>query len=365
MNGRNDFGAQPGSVFASPLRTLAGALLFVVAVFLAASALYILDGWSVSDATYMVILTIFSVGFGEVRPIDTAYLRSVTIGTMIMGCTGMIVLTGALVQWFASIQLRNLLGLDVMRNEIERLSGHTIICGFGRIGVQLAKELHAAHSPFVILERDPVKLAEAQALGYLCCKADATDEAALGLAHVERAKVLATVLPDDAANVFITLSARSLNPAIRIIARGEAPSTESKLFHAGADKVVLPTHIGAERIAELILFPHTDRFVAANEPMRDMKRGLHELGLELEATQVASDSAMVGRSVSEAEHMGRGAFFIVQIDRVGGQSIVHPGENIRIEAGDNIVLVARGSRVSAGALFSLAAAPVKTGRTYY
>jgi len=315
------------------------------------STLYVLDGWSLSDATYMVILTIFSVGFGEVQPIDTGYLRTVTIVTMLLGCTGMIFFTGALVQLFASIQLKKVLGLDFMETQIDRLTDHIVVCGFGRIGMQLAKELHNSGSPFVVLEKDAAKIAEAQELGYLCLRADATDEGALHQAHIERARVLATVLPDDAANVFITLSARSLSPRIQIIARGEAPTTESKLFHAGANKVVLPTHIGAERIAEMILFPHTEHYVAANEPLREMKRGLHEFGLELEAVPVPEGSVMVGRSVGEAERRGVGSFFIVQIDRPNGQSIAHPGEDVRIGGGDNVLLVVRGSRVSAGTIF--------------
>jgi voltage-gated potassium channel Kch len=281
MAGNDSRSSDAAGVFASPHRTLVGTLFFVVAVFGAATIGYLAAGWNLGDATYMVTLTLFSVGYGEVRPINTPYLRDLTIATMVLGCTGMIVLTGALVQMFAAIQLRRLLGLDRMQAQIERLNGHVIICGFGRIGVQLAKELHGAGNPFIVLERDPGKIAEAQALGYLCLRADATDEGGLRTARIDRAKILATVLPDDAANVFITLSARSLNPAIEIIARGEAPSTESKLFHAGADKVVLPTHIGAERIAEMILYPSTAGFVAESTEMRDMKRGLHEFGLEL------------------------------------------------------------------------------------
>lgn len=353
------------SVFASPLRTLVGTLIFVAIVFVAATTGYVLAGWNVADAAYMVTLTIFSVGYGEVHPIAGPYLRTLTILTMVLGCTGMIVLTGALVQMFAAIQLRGLLGLDRMQAQIERLNGHVIICGFGRIGVQLAKELHAAGTPFVILERDGGKIAEAQGLGYLCIRADATDESGLRSARIDRARILATVLPDDAANVFITLSARSLNPGIEVIARGEAPTTESKLFHAGADKVVLPTHIGAERIAEMILYPNTARFVADSAEMRDMKRGLHEFGLELETVTAVERGAMTGETVGEAERRGRGAFFIVQIDRANGQTIAHPGEDVRIETGDNIVLVVRGSRVSAGAIFSTSAGPRKTGRSFY
>jgi trk system potassium uptake protein TrkA/voltage-gated potassium channel len=365
MAGNDVSSSDMAGVFASPARTLVGTLVFVGLVFVAATTGYVLAGWKLGDAAYMVTLTIFSVGYGEVHPIDTSYLRALTIFTMVLGCTGMIVLTGALVQMFAALQLRRLLGLDRMQAQIERLNGHVIICGFGRIGVQLAKELHGAGNPFIVLERDAGKIAEAQGLGYLSLKADATDESGLRTARIDRAKTLATVLPDDAANVFITLSARSLNPRLEIIARGEAPTTESKLFHAGADKVVLPTHIGAERIAEMILYPSTAGFVAESAEMRDMKRGLHEFGLELEMVTAVDKGAMTGETVGEAERRGRGAFFIVQIDRAGGQSIAHPGEDVRIESGDNIVLVVRGSRVSAGAIFTTQAGPRKAGRAFY
>jgi trk system potassium uptake protein TrkA/voltage-gated potassium channel len=353
------------NVLGSPVRNLVGTMLFVLFIFLASTGGYVEAGWSLGDAAYMVTLTIFSVGFGEVRPINTEYLRLLTTGTIILGCTGMIVLTGALVQVFTVFQVRKMLGLDQVQTRIDRLTSHVIICGFGRIGVQLAKELHSAGSGFVILERNPAKIAEAQTLDYLCFAGDATEEAALRAVGIERARVLATVLPDDAVNVFITLSARSLNDKLEIIARGEAPTTERKLFHAGADKVVMPTHIGAERIAEMILFPSTDRFVEASPQMRDMKRGLHEFGLELEAVTVMPRGALTGETVGEAERRGRGAFFIVQIDRASGQTILHPGEDVKIMAGDNVVLVVRGSRVAAGAMFSAPAGPIKVGRTQF
>jgi voltage-gated potassium channel len=126
----------------------------------------------------------------------------------------------------------------------------------------LAKELAAIGASFLVFERG-----EARELGHLCLHADATDEAALKLAGIERARVMATVLTDDAANVFITLSVRGLNAGLQIIARGELPSTGKKLLQAGADKVVLPTHIGAERIAELVLSPETARCIRGSERM--------------------------------------------------------------------------------------------------
>jgi Trk K+ transport system NAD-binding subunit len=185
-------------------------------------------------------------------------------------------------------------------------------------------------------------------------RADATDEAALQSAGVMRARTLATVLSNDAANVFITLSARSLNPELEIIARGELPNTESKLLHAGATKVVLPTHIGAERITELILYQETARFIRGSERMRDFERVLQSLGLELEVVVAASGSPIVGETIEAVEQQANGAFFIVQLNRREGEAITHPDGTTMIEAGDGLVMVGRG--VKARALSGLFAA---------
>lgn len=357
-------GEAAGAMLGSPAQGLVRALAFVSTVFVAAVIGFILLGWSIGDAAYMVLLTIFSVGFNEVHAINTPALRGLTMATILLGCTGMIVLTGALIQFLTHLQLRRLLGVDRMKAQIEKLAGHTIICGYGRIGQQLARELAAARQSFLIVERNPAKLAAAQEAGHICLAGDATDEISLQAAGIDRARVLASVLPDDATNVFITLSARNLNPALEIIARGELPSTEGKLIHAGADKVVLPTHIGAERIAEMILYPGTARFLSDSSPMRDLKRGLHEFGLELEAVTIPKNSALTGATVGEAERRGNGHFFIVQIDRPGGQSFVHPAEDVRIEAEDTVVLVLRGSKVAAGAIFNAPKSAVKMGRGF-
>jgi voltage-gated potassium channel Kch len=333
-------------------------------VFMVSTVGYAMAGWPLGDAAYMVLTTVYSVGYGEVRPVDTAFLRIWTIATIVMGCTGMIVLTGALIQVFNLYQFRRFLGLDRMQNDIDRLDAHAIICGYGRIGVQLAKALTEARHPFVIIEREAAKAEEARAAGYLTITGEATQEETLAQGRIDRARVLVCALPDDAANVFITLSARSLNPAVQIIARGEAPTTESKLFHAGADKVVLPTHIGAERITELILFPATESMLGDIREVGAIKSNLNAFGLDLEVVTAGERGALTGQTVGEAERRGSGAFFIVQIDRDGGQSIQHPGEDVRIEPGDLILLVVRGSRLSAGAIFNAPQRPQRHGRMF-
>jgi voltage-gated potassium channel len=349
---------------ASPIRNLTSIVAFVVAVVVLATLGYMHAGWSFEDAIYMVLITVFTVGYQEVRPIDTAYLHVVTLGTVVLGCTGMILVTGALVQVFTSLQINQLLGLNRVKTDIDKLKDHVIVCGFGRIGVMLAKDLRAGGASFVVLERGDKRFAEVTELGYLCLQGDATDEEALIAAGVKRAKVLATVLPDDAANVFITLSARALNRGLQIIARGEAPSTETKLLQAGADKVVLPTHIGAERIAEMVLFPETARFIRGSAEMRDFEKVLHNLGLDLEVVVAAERSAADGVTIGELESRAKGAFFVVQINHRSGEVITRPPRETAIQAGDGLVVVGRGAG-EVNSFFATPAGRPRAGRMHF
>ncbi len=333
-------------LLASPLRNLVFGVAYILVIMFAATLAYTLAGWGLGDAFYMVVLTIYTVGFDEVRAVDTPVLRAITITLIVLGCTGMIFLTGALVQLITASQLQQMLGLKRMHSQIGRLSGHVIICGFGRIGSMLARDLHAGGAAFVILERDGLRLGEARERGYLFLEGDATNEAALSAAGIARARCLATVLPDDAANVFITLSARSLNRGMTIIARGEAPSTENKLLQAGADRVVLPTYIGAERIAEIILYPGADRILENSAHTESFARDLRTLGLELEVVSVEAGSPGVGRNVAALEQMAEGAFLIVGLNRRDGESVSRPGGGEIIQAGDGVVLVGRPGRAA-------------------
>jgi voltage-gated potassium channel Kch len=348
----------------SPIRNLVMIVGFVGVVMVAATLAYMHAGWSLTDASYMVVLTIYTVGYGEVRPIDTNYLHVVTMGTMVLGCTGMIVLTGVLIQVFTALQLRALFGVDRMQNAIAALDGHVIIAGYGRIGLMLANELKVAGRELVIVERNAAKIAEAEAAGHLCLAADATDEVTLVSAGINRARVLATVLPDDAANVFITLSARSLNPRIEIIARGEAPTTERKLRHAGADRVVMPTHIGAERIAELILFANGG-IARDGAAAQDAELLLQSFGLDFETLIVPANGGLTGMLVSEAERRGNGSFFIVQINRKVGGVLTRPDPDTRIEAGDGIGFISRGNSFAVRALFDVPPQPIRAGRSMF
>jgi voltage-gated potassium channel len=325
----------------TPFRNLLFVVSAMVVIGAGAVSAYVMAGWSVADAFYMVLLTVYSVGYGEVRPINTPYLHAVTMATIVVGCTGMIVFTGVLVQALTVSQIRQLLGANRMRSDISKLKNHVVICGYGRLGVMLAHDLAAGGAPFVVLERDEDRVEEARAAGHLALEGDATDEGCLRAVGIERATVLATVLPGDATNVFITLTARGLNAGLRIIARGEAPSTEKKLIQAGADEVILPTHISAERIASMILYPDQTTDTGDPRQMREITAVLGDLGLELEVTVAAEGGALAGRTVAAIEAGIDGAALVVAINRRGGDTVDRPGGDVRIDVGDGLVTVGR------------------------
>lgn len=320
----------------------ASATAVIVAVFTLG---YRMAGWSWGDAFYMVIITVFSVGFGEVMPIHDPWLRAWTIAMIIFGCTGTIFITGTLVQWLTQTQIERALGGKRMENEIDKLTNHAIVCGCGRIGRMIARQLESGKIPFVIVDRSPERVAEARESGWLSLQGEATDEGFLRTAGIARARVLATVLPDDAANVFITLSARNINPAIQIIARGEVPSTERKLLQAGADKVVLPAHIGADRIAYLILHPNArEIFGQKTKDRLAFEHHLDELGLDVEEIEIGAGSPWVQHTIGEVEREAAGRFLAVAIVRKEGGTDVNPDPSATLLAGDALVVMKRAAR---------------------
>jgi Trk K+ transport system NAD-binding subunit len=347
------------SIFDSRANNLIYGVIFVLAISALALAGYMHSGWNFGDSLFMVVLTVFTVGYGEVHPLDTVELRTITILLMVLGCTGMIFLTGALVQFITLSQLQQMLGLTRMNKQIDELKDHVIICGFGRTGNMLAKELRAGKSQFVVIEPDHNRFLEAQALGYLCINLDAAEESVLKQAGIERARALATVVSSDPVNVFITLSARSLNKTIQIIARGEEPSTEKKLLQAGANAVVLPAHIGAEQVASMILFPAIAGIIQYSERRRQLELDLRTLGLEIEVVVAAEGSAFCGLTVDEIERKAERSFFIIAIEQAGSRSAERPDPATRIKAGDGVTILGRAGRADVLSKFNEPAAQVQ------
>lgn len=226
-----------------------------------------------------------------------------------------------------------------MRSEIDKLSGHVIICGFGRIGQVLAEELTAAKHLFVVVDSTPERIAMAQERGYLAMAGNATEEEALIDAGIKRASVLATVLPDDALNVFITLSARNLNADLSIIARGELPTTHKKLVQAGANQVVLPTMIGAQRMASLIRRPVLDDVLHDAMGRQRLDEDLSRLGVRLQELPVPESSPVIGKTIGDIEVHSEGACLIVGIRHSHGKTISNPGSDTLLSVGDTLLVI--------------------------
>ena len=230
----------------------------MVVTCLVATVGYRLAGWEWIDAVYMVTITIFGVGYGEVNAIDENWLKLFTIVVIFAGCSSLIYVIGGIVQMLTEGEIERMLGNRVQTREIEQLSDHTIICGYGRVGQMLAAELQSQGESLVVLDRNEDRVQLAIDDGFHAMVGDAVGDDTLQKVGLLRARAFATVLPDDATNVFITLTARDLNASIRIIARAESPCTERKLMRSGATNVVMPAAIGAMRIAQLAMTEKQD-----------------------------------------------------------------------------------------------------------
>lgn len=331
----------------SSVRHLRNGTTFLFVVCCVAIAGYMIAGWTFIEAVYMAIITVFTVGYEEVHSVDHPALRIFTIGIIVSGCTCYLYIGGALVQFLIEGQIENALGKRRMSKTIEKLRNHTIICGFGRVGRMLATELEEAGHPFVIIERREDIEEELQEMGYLFFRNDATLESSLVAAGVRNARSIAVVLPDDAANVFITLSSRNLNPGLSIIARGMTPSTEGKLIQAGADRVVLPEHIGAERIAGLILRPTASSMITDGVLISHIANDLADMGLDVEEFSIPKGSNLVGMSPTDLESAGSSAFLIVAVVRSTGETIHRPSSATRFEEGDIIIIVCHSGEIPA------------------
>jgi len=302
---------------------------------------YVVAGWNLLDAVYMVVITIFGVGYGEVRHLESNGLRIFTMGFIVSGCSALIYIMGGFFQMITEGEINRALGRHRMQKQISTLNQHVIICGFGRIGRILVRELTQAGKSVVVVDTVAARCADALEAGALVLEGDATLDSTLRLAGIDRALALATVLPNDALNVFITLTARSLNTSLRLIARGEDPLTEPKLRQAGADEVVLPATSGGLQIAEHIVRPAI-LSVLDDAESRGRLRELAALGLGVRAMRIPAGTRGVGRTVAELEQLHPG-LLIISIRRKDGTTVNAPSARDVFADDDEILLLGHDS----------------------
>ncbi len=325
---------------ARPIRRLVAGLLFFVGTCAAGVVGYRLAGWSTIDAFYMVVITIFGVGYGEVRPVETPGLRAFTSGVIVAGYGAALYAVGGFVQLVTEGEINRALGARRMNRGIRQLRDHTILCGYGRVGRILAERLTTKHTELVVIDTDREKIIEAEGDGHLVVLGDAADESVLAEAGVRHAAQLAAVLSDDSANVFVTLTATGINRHLIVIARAENPASESKLRRSGADHVILPAAIGADRIANLITRPSAEELLARSDGLRDdLGEELAPLGLQIEELRLPGDSPLVGQPLRAIEIGGNHGFLIVGIRRADGRVTLNPEDDALLADGDTVIVL--------------------------
>jgi voltage-gated potassium channel len=315
-------------------RVAVGALAVVIA---SGTLGYVLFGFGLLDALYQTVTTVTTVGFQEVRPLGPGE-RLFTMGLIVFGVGTVLYALSAVIEGLLEGHLRDQYGRRRMERTIEGMSGHVIVCGWGRVGRAMAGFVSGAETPVVVIDRDPERL---EGIGLPTVVGDATEDAVLRRAGIERARALVAALDTDAGNLFVTVSARALQPSLFVVARARLEGTEEKLRRAGADRVVNPQRIGGARMAAFVLQPNVAEFL--DVVMHDGR-----LEFRLEEVKVTASSPVAGASLRDAHVRDETGALVLALRHPDGRFTTNPEPDQRIAAGD--VLIAVGTAAQLGAL---------------
>lgn len=307
-----------------------GILALVLILAVGTAGYVLIEGWPVFDAFWMALITITTVGYGEVHPLSSAG-RLFSALLIVGGVGGALYTLNGIVQYVVEGQMKGTFGRRRMQERINKLKDHYLICGYGRVGQEIAAHFQAEGIPFVIVEQDDQSLALAAQEGRLCLQGDATQDAVLLAAGIERARCLVAAVGGDADNTFITLTARGLNPKLFVVARGDGPGAEGKLRRAGADRVILPHSLGGRRMAMLALHPTVVDFIDTVTVSLGQEWRVEDLA-------VPAASPLDGLTLAEGQKV-LGGVMVVAVKKGEGQLLPNPPPETRLEAGDKLVML--------------------------
>lgn len=332
-------------------RLVSSALLLAGIVVAGTVGYRLIEGASWWDAFYMTVITLTTVGYGEVFPLS----RAGELYTVALLLAGLGVILVALTEVARSVvegEVRRLFGRVRRSRMLDRIGEHDIVCGWGRMGKAAVAELRRNRRAVVVIERNPDKVRALEELEIPVVAGDATSEAVLRLAGIERAKGLVACLNDDAHNVYTVLVARSLNPRLFIVARAGEEGAEARIRHAGADRAVNPYQHGGERLAHLLTKPTVVDFLDFSLAQPGERQ------LQLEQVVLTGASALAGATLAAVDLRRRCGVGVVAVQR-GDGLFPNPEPDFRLEVGD--VLVVLGSREQLDGFESIACAPARGG----
>ncbi|MFC1945675.1 potassium channel family protein [Chloroflexota bacterium] len=300
----------------------------VTVIFVGIIGYMIIEGWSFLDALYMVVITISTVGYSEINKLSVAG-EIFTIFIIIIGVGGMLYTLTTVVQYFIEGHFTDILGRRRMKEKIAKLKGHAIVCGYRRVGREVARVFEREGVPIVVIDNNEESIARAVEDGVLYISGNATSDEVLRAAGIMKAKTMVAALGSDVDNVFVTLSAKGLCPDILVVARISDEESESKLLRAGADRIISPYRMAGRRMAMLAIRPLVVDFI-------DTTLQSHGHDYYLENIQVGTGSPVMGQSVSEALSCC-GAMAILAVRKAGGQLLTNPPNETKLELGDEVV----------------------------
>jgi voltage-gated potassium channel len=321
-------------------RLLVVAGLILGFLFFGTIGFVVVEDYPVFDAFYMSLITMTTVGYMEVRPLSTTG-RIYNSFLMLFGVGTMFYAIGAVTQTIIEVQFGDALQKRRVRRMIEKLSEHYLVCGYGRVGRAAAAEMQRSNLPFVILDRNPEKVERAMKAGMLALLADSTRDEMLIEAGVQRARGLIAALSTDADNLFLILSAKNLNPLMKVASRVAEEASEAKMRLAGADAVYMPYSITGYRLAQSILRPFVFEFL-------DITATTSSMGLNVGIEQVAVNkgSALAGKSLRDLQLKRDLGIIVLAIRRANARMEFNPQADSVIDAGDHLIVMGGVDEVS-------------------
>jgi len=315
----------------------AGVLIAVIAV--GTIGYMLIENAPLFDSLYMTVITVGTVGFAETIKLSDAG-RAFTMLLILTGFGAMLFALGTFIDFVVEGHLRDLLEGRRMESGIDRLNGHHIVAGLGRVGLSVAGALAAEAAPFVVIERDPDTVATAKAAGWLVVEGDATEEDVLAAAGVMRARSLVTALDADADNLFVTFSARAIHPELFIVARSSHESSEAKLKRAGADRVLTPNVIGGRRMAGMVLHPVVSDYL-------DLVTHGEQLEFRLQEIEVRPSSSYVNRSIRDSRVRDETGAYVLAVQSAAGQINTNPAPETVLQPHDRLVVLGTAAQLEA------------------
>ncbi|MDX2043578.1 MAG: potassium channel protein [Acidobacteriota bacterium] len=329
----------------APLKRLILPLIIIAGIILTGTFGYMLiEDWTWFDSLYMTVITLATIGYGEVKPL-TAGGRWFTIGLIFVGVGVFGFLLANIVQAVVETGITAALGRRKVFKDISQLEDHFILCGAGRVGLRIVDELAKKDVDFVVIEHDDSVAEKLLTQGHLVLIGDATDEKVLEGARAQYAQTLITAASSDAENVYITLTARGLNPNIYIVARANDQAAERQLMRAGANKVVSPVLIGSHRMAQAALSPAVADFLESTTKTEG-------LDLNFEQIHISEDSPLNGVKLKDSGIRSEHNAMVVAVTPRNGEMSFNPSGDHVLTAGD--LLIAIGNRTGLAKLVEIA-----------